>query len=161
MAVFCFVGQIRAISAKAETTERMVQDICKGIRELDWAKKHLTTTITSLKRLHMLVRFQRAALCSRNTHSRVLVQVSAVEKLDALSSQKQYAEIQKLLSAIHMFLGRISRVRHFASRRAHTHTACRGLCKLQGHSAYSAADEESRFDKGAAENNDFPVLQRP
>ena len=33
----------------------MVQEICRDIRQLDYAKRHLQTTITALKRLHMLV----------------------------------------------------------------------------------------------------------
>ena len=33
----------------------MVQVICADIRQLDHAKRHLQTTITALKRLHMLV----------------------------------------------------------------------------------------------------------
>ncbi len=33
----------------------MVQDICKDIRQLDVAKRHLTTSIIMLKRLQMLV----------------------------------------------------------------------------------------------------------
>lgn len=33
----------------------MVQDICADIKQLDTAKRHLTTTITALKRLQMWV----------------------------------------------------------------------------------------------------------
>jgi hypothetical protein len=32
----------------------MVQDICRDIKKLDFAKKHLTNTITALRRLAML-----------------------------------------------------------------------------------------------------------
>ena len=44
------VGLIRS---KAQTSEEMVEDICKDIRSLDTAKRNLTKTITSLKRLGM------------------------------------------------------------------------------------------------------------
>ena len=33
----------------------MVQEICRDIRKLDFAKQHLTHTITALRRLAMLV----------------------------------------------------------------------------------------------------------
>jgi hypothetical protein len=33
----------------------MVQEICRDIRKLDFAKTHLTHTITALRRLAMLV----------------------------------------------------------------------------------------------------------
>ena len=33
----------------------MVQEICRDIRSLDHAKKHLTSTIIALRNLHMLV----------------------------------------------------------------------------------------------------------
>jgi hypothetical protein len=39
---------------KAEQSEVMVQEICRDIRKLDFAKKHITTTITALHRLAML-----------------------------------------------------------------------------------------------------------
>ena len=48
-------GKIREIKTKAEQSEQMVQDICKDIRQLDVAKRHLTTSIIMLKRLQMLV----------------------------------------------------------------------------------------------------------
>lgn len=40
---------------KAEASEAMVQEICRDIRKLDRAKGHLQVTITSLRRLAMLV----------------------------------------------------------------------------------------------------------
>ena len=33
----------------------MVQEICRDIKKLDYAKKHLTHTITALRRLAMLI----------------------------------------------------------------------------------------------------------
>jgi peptidoglycan hydrolase CwlO-like protein len=46
--------KINDIKSKAEKSEEMVQEICRDIKSLDYAKKHLTTTITALKRTHML-----------------------------------------------------------------------------------------------------------
>jgi len=48
-------SKIQDIKHKAEQSEEMVQEICKDIRQLDYAKTHLTTTITALKRLAMMV----------------------------------------------------------------------------------------------------------
>lgn len=48
-------GKIREIRRKAEASEIMVQEICRDIRKLDFAKSHLTHTITALRRLAMLV----------------------------------------------------------------------------------------------------------
>jgi hypothetical protein len=48
-------GKIREIKTKAAQSEQMVQDICKDIRQLDVAKRHLTNSIVMLKRLQMLV----------------------------------------------------------------------------------------------------------
>lgn len=46
--------KVREIKAKAEQSEVMVQEICRDIKKLDYAKKHITTTITALHRLSML-----------------------------------------------------------------------------------------------------------
>ena len=47
--------KIYDIKAKASQSERMVQEICADIKKLDCAKTHLQSTITSLKRLQMLI----------------------------------------------------------------------------------------------------------
>nr|DAD43522.1 TPA_asm: hypothetical protein HUJ06_001752 [Nelumbo nucifera] len=64
--------KIREIKTKAEQSETMVQEICRDIKKLDFAKKHITTTITALHRLTMLV--------------------SAVEQLQVMASKRQYKE---------------------------------------------------------------------
>lgn len=46
--------KIREIKTKAVQSETMVQEICRDIKKLDFAKKHITTTITALHRLTML-----------------------------------------------------------------------------------------------------------
>ena len=48
-------GKINEIRRKAEQSEVMVQEICRDIKKLDYAKKHLTYTITALRRLAMLI----------------------------------------------------------------------------------------------------------
>jgi hypothetical protein len=46
--------RVKEIQRKAEESETMVQEICKDIRKLDYAKKHLTNAITALRRMAML-----------------------------------------------------------------------------------------------------------
>lgn len=46
--------KIREIKTKAGQSETMVQEICRDIKKLDFAKKHITTSITALHRLTML-----------------------------------------------------------------------------------------------------------
>ncbi|KAM7272946.1 hypothetical protein ACFE04_027610 [Oxalis oulophora] len=72
--------KIREIKTKAEQSETMVQEICRDIKKLDFAKKHITTTITALHRLTMLV--------------------SAVEQLQVMSSKRQYKEAAAQLEAV-------------------------------------------------------------
>ncbi|GMH59891.1 hypothetical protein TrRE_jg13419 [Triparma retinervis] len=46
--------KIEDVKRKALRSEEMVKVICADIKQLDFAKRHLQTTITALKRLHML-----------------------------------------------------------------------------------------------------------
>jgi len=76
--------KIKDIKGKAEQSELMVQEICKDIRQLDYAKRHLQTTITALKRLHMLV--------------------TAVDQLQIMAKEKHYREAANLLEAVSQLL---------------------------------------------------------
>lgn len=76
--------KIRDMKAKAEQSEVMVQEICRDIKQLDFAKRHLQTTITALKRLHMLV--------------------TAVDQLQDVAKAKQYRESANLLDAVRQLL---------------------------------------------------------
>ncbi|VVB00648.1 unnamed protein product [Arabis nemorensis] len=71
---------IQEIKSKAEQSEAMVQEICRDIKKLDFAKKNITTTITALHRLTMLV--------------------SAVEQLQVMASKRQYKEAAAQLEAV-------------------------------------------------------------
>jgi len=73
-------AKIKEIKRKAEQSEEMVQEICRDIKKLDFAKKHLTTTITALRRLAMLV--------------------SAVETLEQIASKKEYRDTANLVEAV-------------------------------------------------------------
>jgi hypothetical protein len=72
--------KIKDIKEKAEESEVMVQEISRDIKKLDYAKRHLTTTITGLKRLHMLV--------------------TAVDQLDYMARKREYREAANLLNAV-------------------------------------------------------------
>ncbi|KAF9593221.1 hypothetical protein IFM89_020716 [Coptis chinensis] len=77
--------KIREIKTKAEQSETMVQEICRDIKKLDFAKKHVTTTITALHRLTMLV--------------------SAVEQLQVMVSKRQYKGAAAQLEAVNQLCG--------------------------------------------------------
>ncbi|KAG9063912.1 Vacuolar protein sorting-associated protein 53 [Linnemannia hyalina] len=72
--------KIKEIKEKATQSEQMVQEITQDIKSLDYAKRHLTTSITTLKRLQMLV--------------------TAVDQLKAMAQRKQYRETAQLLEAV-------------------------------------------------------------
>lgn len=48
-------GRIRNIKEKAEQSEHMVEKITSDIKQLDYAKKHLTDSIRTLERLRFLI----------------------------------------------------------------------------------------------------------
>lgn len=55
-AIIQLFSQIREIKNKAGESEVMVKEITRDIKQLDTAKRNLTTAITTLNHLHMLVR---------------------------------------------------------------------------------------------------------
>ncbi|GMH38305.1 hypothetical protein BSKO_06189 [Bryopsis sp. KO-2023] len=74
-------GKIQEIQRKAEDSEAMVQEICRDIKKLDYAKQHLTHAITALRRLAMLTKA-----------------IQSLEEL--LSSRDNYRECAHLLEAV-------------------------------------------------------------
>ncbi|KAJ2009809.1 Vacuolar protein sorting-associated protein 53 [Coemansia thaxteri] len=72
--------RISEMKAKARTSERMVLDITQDIKSLDFAKRNLTQTTTTMKRLQMLI--------------------GAVAQLRHLKEQSKYYEASQLLQAI-------------------------------------------------------------
>ena len=75
------VERVRGIQARAGDTETLVQEICRDIRKLDAAKRHLTHTIASLRRLAMLT--------------------AAVDDLEAVGRRRdQYRRAANLLEAV-------------------------------------------------------------
>ena len=65
------------LQAKAGESEAMVRDITRDIKQLDTAKRNLTTAITTLNHLHMLV--------------------GGVATLQGLSQKRQYGDAAMLL----------------------------------------------------------------
>ncbi|KAK9837632.1 hypothetical protein WJX74_001749 [Apatococcus lobatus] len=76
------------IRRKAEQSEVMVQEICRDIKKLDYAKQHLTHTITALRRLAMLV--------------------TAVDQLQRSTERQEYGECAHLLEAVQQLAGHFS-----------------------------------------------------
>ncbi|CRK95527.1 CLUMA_CG008996, isoform A [Clunio marinus] len=73
-------SQIGDIKSRAEVTEEIVKNITSDIKQLDCAKKNLTSAITTLNHLHMLV--------------------DGVDKLKVLAEKRLYGEISNPLQAI-------------------------------------------------------------
>ncbi|GER51290.1 vacuolar protein sorting protein [Striga asiatica] len=87
------IYKMQEIKTKAVQSESMVQEICRDIKKLDFAKKHITTTITALHRLTMLV--------------------SAVEQLQVMASKRQYKEAAAQLEAVNQLCSHFEAYRDF------------------------------------------------
>jgi len=81
--------KIADIKTKSSQSERMVNEICHDIKKLDYAKTHLQSSITSLKRLQMLI--------------------TAVGQLELLAQEYQYREAANLLDAVKQLLTHFDR----------------------------------------------------
>ncbi|XP_006863280.1 PREDICTED: vacuolar protein sorting-associated protein 53 homolog isoform X1 [Chrysochloris asiatica] len=95
-------GKIKDIKDKAEKSEQMVKEITRDIKQLDHAKRHLTTSITTLNHLHMLA--------------------GGVESLEAMTRRRQYGEVANLLQGVmnvlehfHKYMG-IPQIRQLSER---------------------------------------------
>ncbi|XP_063395988.1 vacuolar protein sorting-associated protein 53 homolog [Mytilus trossulus] len=73
-------AKIKDIKDKAEKSEEMVKEITRDIKQLDHAKKNLTSSITTLNHLHMLV--------------------GGVDSLTLLTKKRQYGEVANLLQGV-------------------------------------------------------------
>ncbi|KAK3560986.1 hypothetical protein QTP86_023178 [Hemibagrus guttatus] len=73
-------GKIKDIKDKAEKSEQMVKEITRDIKQLDHAKRNLTTSITTLNHLHMLA--------------------GGVDSLEAMTRKRQYGEVANLLQGV-------------------------------------------------------------
>lgn len=73
-------SKISEIKSKSINSESMVQEICRDIKQLDVAKRNLTTSIETLHRLQMLV--------------------NSVHRLEENQRQREYRETGKLIEAV-------------------------------------------------------------
>lgn len=73
-------SKIKDIKDKAEKSEEMVKEITRDIKQLDHAKRHLTSSIITLNHLHMLV--------------------GGVDSLTILTRRRQYLEVANLLQGV-------------------------------------------------------------
>ncbi|KAG1671687.1 hypothetical protein FOA52_007478 [Chlamydomonas sp. UWO 241] len=76
------VSKVEVTQAQAEETEALVSEICRDIRKMDTAKRHLTSSITALRRLASL--------------SSVVGQLEA-----AAAGEGDYKKSANLLEAVH------------------------------------------------------------
>jgi len=83
------VDKIADIKLQASQSEKMVQEICADIKRLDCAKTHLQSTITSLKRLQMLL--------------------AAVSQLEGLVNDLQFKDTANLLDAVKQLMTRFQK----------------------------------------------------
>uniref|UniRef100_A0A665UJH7 Vacuolar protein sorting-associated protein 53 homolog n=1 Tax=Echeneis naucrates TaxID=173247 RepID=A0A665UJH7_ECHNA len=102
IAIQLLFGKIKDIKDKAEKSEQMVKEITRDIKQLDHAKRHLTTSITTLNHLHMLA--------------------GGVDSLEAMTRKRQYGEVANLLQGVvnvlehfHKYMG-IPQIRQLSER---------------------------------------------
>lgn len=84
--------QVGEIKRKAAQSEAMVQEICKDIKKLDFAKKHLTSTITALRRLGMLI--------------------TAVDQLQLAAERREFGDAAHLLGAVQQLAAHFKEYSH-------------------------------------------------
>ncbi|EFX62721.1 hypothetical protein DAPPUDRAFT_336536 [Daphnia pulex] len=80
IAICQLFARIKDIRAKAEKSEHTVREITRDIKQLDIAKRNLTSAITTLNHLHFLV--------------------FGVDQLEVLCQKRQYSEIASLLQGV-------------------------------------------------------------
>ena len=84
------MDKISNVKEKADKSEEMVKSICSEIRSLDIAKKNITFTITSLKRMIMLSNFDKL---------KINCIVTGIEQLRDFCIKKKYREASHLIEA--------------------------------------------------------------
>jgi len=142
--ILTLFNKIKDIRLKAEQSETMVKEITRDIKQLDHAKKNLTTSITTLNHLHMLV--------------------GGVESLGTLTKHRQYGEAASLLQGVVYVMNHftpyhaIPQIKHLSERlsqlqielaaqiradfeEAHTLYDCKLNCQPGLHEACLVVDE--------------------
>ena len=130
--------KVADIKRKAAQSEGMVQEICRDIRKLDNAKKHLTSTITTLRRLAMLV--------------------SATDQLETLAEKRSYVDAANLLGAVNelaMHFDNMTSVPRIAELRAKLN----GIKAVLRAHALGDFDAMSRLSSSNAEDDAQDVVE--
>eukprot|EP00762_Andalucia_godoyi_P002399 ANDGO_02798.mRNA.1 Vacuolar protein sorting-associated protein 53 A len=84
--------KVDSIRTAAENSEAMVEDLCRDIKQLDYAKRNLTTAITTVRRVQMLT--------------------NAVEQLKQQASQKQFSACASLLQVVQQLVSYFEQYAH-------------------------------------------------
>ena len=88
------MAQVAVCRKMTEESERMATDICKDVRQLDNAKKNLTTAITGLRRLSMLV--------------------EGVDQLQVAAEKRNFKDAGNLLGAVKQLQSHFTSYSHIA-----------------------------------------------
>jgi hypothetical protein len=96
-------GKIIEIKIKAQASEQLVQEICRDIKQLDVAKKHLTGTINALTRLQTLtsaVNDLREHAGNRNYEEAAPLLEASIALLTHLSEYRDIPKVSELANSI-------------------------------------------------------------
>ena len=103
-AILQLFSQIRDIKAKASESEAMVRDITRDIKQLDTAKRNLTTAIKTLNQLNMLVsgvgNLQRLARDRRYAEAASTLQ-GLMQVLEHFQNYTEIPQIKELSDQVH------------------------------------------------------------
>lgn len=101
-AIVDLFSKIQEIKTKADNSERMVNDICSDIRDLDYAKRNLSTTTKALTNLQSIVQEMERlkTMLERRNYSEVANLTEAVKEILRLFSDwRQIDRVRELQSA--------------------------------------------------------------
>jgi vacuolar protein sorting-associated protein 53 len=93
--------RVAVIQRRAADAEQLVQEICRDVRRLDRAKRHLTSAVTSLRRLAMLtaaVEDLEAASARRDSYRRCANLLEAVAQLQQEHFAAYEADVPRIRS---------------------------------------------------------------
>lgn len=87
---------IKDIKAKAEKSEEMVREITRDIKQLDCAKRNLTSAITTLNHLHMLVEGVDTlkTLTEKRLYGDILLPLQAI--MEVITHFQNYSDIPQI-----------------------------------------------------------------
>lgn len=78
----------------------MVQEITQDVKSLDYAKRHLTHSVTALKRLQMLGKIMQYTWSTNSLANKAII-VTAIDQLESMSQSNQFEGSAQLLQVRH------------------------------------------------------------